>query len=135
MSRNGLKATTNWNELSTEASHDRRKERRIPLAFPIEVSGFDTEGRFFKERSGTIDISENGCRFQLKAQVEPTSVVALKVLHRNGSGSSHDRPLLFRVARVIREDGGWTLGVVKLQAESIWCVAFPAVKKDDKPVV
>jgi hypothetical protein len=133
MTPDGLKAPTNWGELSTEASHDRRKERRIPLAFPIEVSGFDTNGKFFAERSVTMDISENGCKFQLKSQVERSSVLALKVFHRNGSGSFPERPLLFRVARVIQEDDGWTLGAVKLQPESIWCVAFPSPKKDDKP--
>lgn len=132
MPRDELKAGTNWNELSTEASHDRRKERRIPLAFPIEVSGFDANGKFFTERSVTMDISENGCKFQLKSRIERSSVVALKVLHRDDSGSLPERPLLFRVARVIRENDGWTLGAVKLQPESIWCVAFPSPKKDDK---
>lgn len=133
MPKNELKAGTNWNELSTEANHDRRKERRIPLVFPIEVSGFDANGKFFTERSVTMDISENGCRFQLKSQIERSSVVALKVLHRNRSDSSPERPLLFSVARAIQEGNGWTLGAVKLQPENIWCVAFPSAKKDDKP--
>jgi hypothetical protein len=134
MPRDASKESTNWNELSTEASHDRRKEMRILLAFPIEVSGFDTDGKFFTERSVTMDISESGCRFQVKSQIERGGVVALKVLQRNGSGAS-DRPLLFKVARVIRENDRWTLGAVKLQPESIWCVAFPSVKKKDKPAV
>jgi hypothetical protein len=118
-----------WEELSLEASQDRRRERRIPLAFPVEVSGFDQNGRYFSEQTMTTDISESGCRFYLKIRVDRGAMVALKVVSRGGSKALPDRPLLFQVARVTQEGDGWVVGAVKLQPESLWCVAFPIVER------
>ncbi len=131
-----MKNAIDWEELSLEASQDRRRERRIPLAFPVEVSGFDQNGRYFSEQTMTADISESGCRFHLKIQVHCGAVVALKVVSRGNSKALPDRPLLFQVARVKQEgDGdGWVVGAVKLQPESLWCVAFPALERRTTPV-
>jgi hypothetical protein len=130
-----MKAATNWEELSTEASRDRRREKRIPLAFPVEVSGFDKRGRFFSERTVTVDVSESGCRFQLKTEVERGAVVAIKLVSRHTGQPQPDRPLLFKVARVAQESSGWTLGAAKIQPESLWCVACPpAAKKQNSSV-
>jgi len=124
-----MKAKTNWEELSAEASRDRRREKRIPLVFPIEVSGFDRNGRFFSERTITADVSEGGCRFQLKTEVERGSVVAIKLVSRHTNRLQPERPLLFKVSRVVEESNGWTLGAAKLQPESLWCIAFPPQKQ------
>ena len=128
-----MKAETNWEELSAEASRDRRREKRIPLVFPIEVSGFDRNGRFFSERTVTADVSENGCRFQLKTQVERGAVLAIKLISRQTNRPQPERPLLFEVARVAEEKNGWILGAAKLQPESLWCIAFPP-QKQQSPV-
>jgi hypothetical protein len=124
-----MKAETNWEELSAEASRDRRREKRIPLVFPIEVSGFDRNGRFFRERTVTADVSESGCRFQLKTEVERGAVLAIKLASRDTNRQQLERPLLFKVARVAEEKSGWTLGASKLQPESLWCIAFPPLKQ------
>ena len=120
-----MKAETNWQELSAVASRDRRREKRIPLVFPIEVSGFDRRGRFFSERTVTADVSESGCRFQLETEVERGAVVAIKRVSRQANRLQPERPLLFKVARVTEESSGWILGASKLQPESLWCIAFP----------
>ncbi len=121
--------TIDWEELSLEASQDRRRERRIPLSFPIEVSGFDRSGKYFAERTMTLDISESGCCFRLSTQVERGAMVALKVVSRGNSKALPDRPLLFQIARLTQDGDGWTYGATKLQPESLWCVAFPAAAK------
>jgi hypothetical protein len=123
-----MKAETNWEELTAEANRDRRREKRITLAFPIEGSGFDRRGQFFSERTVTADVSEGGCRFHLKTEVERGAVVAIKVVSRH-TYRPPERPLLFKVARVVEEPKGWTLGAVKLQPESLWCIAFPPQKQ------
>ena len=124
-----MKAETNWEELCAEANGDRRREKRVPLVFPIEVSGFDRRGLFFSERTVTTDVSESGCRFQLKTEVERGAVVAIKVVSRHANRPQPERPLLFKVARVTEESNVWTLGAAKLQPESLWCVAFPPQKQ------
>ncbi len=130
-----MSSPVDWEELSLEASQDRRRERRIPLAFSIEVSGFDQGGRFFTARTVTTDISESGCRFGLKVQVDRGAVVAMKLVNRESSRAFPERPLLFQVARVSQEGDGWVVGAVKLQPESLWCVAFPSADKPPTSVV
>ena len=124
-----MKAETNWEELSAEANRDRRREKRIRLVFPIEVSGFDRSGRFFSEHTVTADVSESGCRFQLKTEVERGAVVAVKLVSRHPNRLKPERPFLFKIARVVEETGGWTLGATKLQPDSLWCIAFPPQKQ------
>lgn len=52
-----------WQETSQEVHRDRRRERRVPLVFPINVSGLDETGHFFSEDSTTRNISEPAAAF------------------------------------------------------------------------
>ncbi len=105
--------------LVAEVAQDWRREGRSPLALPIEVFGFDTQGRFFAEPTLTLNISDTGCSFKLTRESEPNAVVAIKLL-ANGSQPPPDRGLLFQVVWVRREDGGWVYGAAQLQKETPW---------------
>lgn len=124
-----VEAIVNWEELGIEANRDRRKETRIVLAIPIEVTGFDMEGRFFSDATKTADISERGCSFWLKRRVERGGIVAIKVKVKGRKHPADQRPFLYQVARTTASDAGWVTGAAKLQAESIWFVAFPRPEK------
>jgi PilZ domain len=117
--------TVDWLQLGVEATHDRRRERRLPLAFAIEVSGYDLEAKFFSERTRTIDISESGCCFHLDRAVKRNGVIAIKIVRTHHNNEKLDRPMLYQVARIAKEPEGWTIGAAKLQSDSLWCVAFP----------
>ncbi len=129
-----MNAATNWQQLSEEASKDRRRERRIHLAFPIEVSGFDINGRYFAERTATSDVSQSGCRFPLQTEVGRGTVVAIKLVSREPGSAQPGRPLLFQVVWVARGEKGWTLGASNLQRENLWCVAFPSPGERLRPI-
>lgn len=116
--------TPYWEELNSMIGEDRRKERRIPLTFPVEVNGFDRQGRYFSERTATTDVSEWGCRLQLVAEVEPGTVVALRIVSR-APDSGVRRALLFQIVWVEWSDGLNAVGAAKLQSENIWNMAFP----------
>lgn len=120
----------NWEELGIEANRDRRKETRIVLAIPIEVTGFDAEGKFFSDATKTADISERGCSFWLKRRVERGGIVAIKVMTKGRKHLPDQRPFLYQVARTTASDAGWVTGAAKLQAESIWFVAFPNPERE-----
>jgi hypothetical protein len=120
-----METLTEWDKLSQEVQQDRRKGKRVPLTFPIEVSGFDHTARLFSERTKTTDISEVGCRFQMKRPLSPGDVVAIKLLSRRNEKSPASKPLLFQIMWVQREPDGWIAGALKLQPENIWHVAFP----------
>ncbi len=121
-----METLTEWEKLSREVQQERRKGKRVPLTFPIEISGFDRTARLFSERTKTTDISEVGCRFLAKkTRLAPGDVVAIKLLSRGDEQSSASKPLLFQIIWVQRELEGWTVGALKLQPENIWHVTFP----------
>lgn len=54
-----------------------QRAERFALQLFIEVCGFDRGGRFFTERSETCDVSDGGCKFYLRTEVDRGAVVAL----------------------------------------------------------
>jgi hypothetical protein len=120
-----MQTLTDWQSLSDELNREQRKESRLPLAFPIQIWGFDRGARFFSERTMTSDISASGCHFALKADIESNSVVAIRLLSRSGEHSYPERPLLFEITWVKRQADVSLAGACKLQPEDIWRVAFP----------
>ncbi len=114
-----------WEALSQEVMQDRRKGKRVPLAFPIEVSGFDRTGRMFCEKTLTRDISEAGCRFLVKTQLERGDVVAIKLIGRTNGHAPESKPLLFQIVWVSPEADGWAAGALQLQKANLWHMAFP----------
>src|SRR5713226_2833225 len=119
----GEMRSTDWEALSEEASQDRRKGKRIPLSYRIEVTGFDRAGRLFAEHTTTSNISEEGCRFVVKTPLQRGDVVAIKLMSREPSLPPQNRSLLFQVAWIAREQDGWAVGALKLQPENIWHTA------------
>lgn len=82
---------------------NRRREARVPLTFPIEVSGFDLRGRFFTEQSSCFDVGEASCAFRLHAEVEEDAVVAIRSFHWQNNNVLDSRPVLFQVVRTENE--------------------------------
>ena len=116
---------TDWELWSQEAMTERRKCKRVPLAFPIEVCGFDRTGHLFSERTATYNISDSGCRFPIQTQLERGDVVAIRLLSRQSEPSAQSKALLFQVVWAAREADGWMVGTLQLQPDNIWHVAFP----------
>jgi hypothetical protein len=116
---------TNWEELSREANKDRRRESRVALTFPIEVCGFNRLGRFFTERTTTSDISDGGCKFRLRTEIEREAVLAIRVIARRNGKEIDFRPTLFQVMWLEKRPEGWMMGTMKLQRVALWPVEFP----------
>ena len=120
-----MRAQVNWEELGIQANQDRRRESRLPLSVPIEVSGFGTDARFFRELTTTIDIRESGCCFGLQREVPRGGIVAIKVMLEEYAKDNLARPFLYQIVRAAAETKSWVVGAAKLQPESIWLVACP----------
>jgi hypothetical protein len=97
-----------------------QRAERIALQLAIEVCGFDRCGRFFTERSETSDVSDGGCKFYLRTEVDREAVVALRVIERHDQRGNGAAPVLFQVAHMERGSSGWTLGALKLRVEDSW---------------
>ena len=120
---------TNWAELSTETKNERRRQPRIAVKYPIEVCGFSRHGRYFTERTFTMDVSDGGCRLRLRNEVEKGSVVAIRMITRKHGRESDVRPVLFHVNWFQAMTTNWTLGVSKLQPGAPWCASMPQEEK------
>ncbi len=96
-----------------------RPERFRPQ-ISIEVCGFDRCGRFFSERSETSNVSEEGCKFYLRTEVERDANVALRAIDRHDRRGNDSAPVLFQVSRIERESSGWALGASKLHGDDMW---------------
>ena len=118
-------ALTDWETLSQEALQDRRRGKRVPLTYSIEVSGFDRGGRLFTERTSTWDVSEDGCCFRVKTPLQRGDVVAINLVSRQHADRAVNRSLLFQIMWTAQERDGWNAGAMKLQPESIWHATFP----------
>ena len=120
-----MRTQVNWEELGIQANQDRRREPRLPLSVPIEVTGFGTDARFFRELTTTIDISESGCSFGLPREVPRGSIIAIRVMLKGHAKDHFARPFLYQIVRAVEDPKCWTVGAAKIQPESIWLVAFP----------
>ena len=119
---------TDWEALAREAMRDRRKGKRLPLRYPIEVSGIDLAGLSFTERGATVDVSQAGCRIVMQKKLERGDVVAIKVTARPDHHEPKDKATLFQVIWISRHEDGWMVGMLKLQTDEIWDVSFPEGK-------
>ena len=115
-------------EMAIEARARKRESRRA-LSHTIEVCGFDRNGRFFSERTLTTNISDSGCQFELHTEVERQSALAIRVIHRRHGQEIDSRPVLFEVARMEPQPGGWTMGASLLQPIGPWWVEMPDQNK------
>ncbi|MFZ3215595.1 MAG: hypothetical protein WA192_05995 [Candidatus Acidiferrales bacterium] len=96
------------------------RQERFDLPFAIEVCGFDRCGRFFSERTETCDVSDGGCKFFLRTEMDRDGIVALRVLGRSRLRGNDSAPVLFQIARMERHATGWTAGAFKLQRQDVW---------------
>ena len=121
-------------EVANETNLERRREKRLPLSLPIEVSGFDCQGRFFKERTVTTDVSPTGCSFHLAAEADRTIELAVKLIGRNSAEQVPDHPLLFDIVRMDATPDGWFMAARKVQSEDLWYTTFPPARRHPTPV-
>ncbi len=113
-------------EAEQKALTERRRTKRVPLSFQIEVSGRDRAGQVFRDQAVTTDVNEDGCRFDFLRQLQAKDVVAIQLTGRYGSLSKR---VLCEVVWAEPNERGWSIGVERLQAEDIWPMKFPPRKQ------
>jgi PilZ domain len=128
-----MERKTDWAGIAEETRVNRRREERLVIRFPIEVSGIDVKGKPFTERTTTEDVSESGVRFGLRIPVEFEAVVAVKLVHQDGPTIFVGKLVLYQVRRVDVQGDLRLVGAVKLQSASIWKASDNTPDKDHSP--
>lgn len=108
-----------------------RREFRYNVPFEIEISGVDRNGKVFRERTLTEDVSEWGCGFLLSVELKTDDMIALRVTSGDPKESAERQASLFQVRHVEREKGGWRIGAWKMDAQDVWGINLEEVGKPE----
>jgi hypothetical protein len=109
-----------WEPLSEDVNPDRRRAKRMNLAFSVELFGFNIANEYFTERGVTVNVSSAGCQLRLTNQVNVKYVVALRIAVPEGSPAPPENPALFLICWVKRVGEKWAAGAQALQHDAIW---------------
>jgi diguanylate cyclase (GGDEF)-like protein/PAS domain S-box-containing protein len=96
-----------------------RRSSRVSIAFPVEASGIDPEGKRFCERTKTDTVSRYGCCLSLPRLLQPKQQIRLR---RVGTDEQ-------AVGRVVTHMGshanGYLYGIsVRKSCETLWGIRF-----------
>jgi len=91
-----------------------RREPRSEAVLTFAVCGLASDGRFFVELSSTVNVSRSGCCVWLRRCPQPDSALALREVPGGASLPKGASQILFQVAWLRPEAGGWLVGAFAL---------------------
>jgi hypothetical protein len=112
--------------LHPEQEAKKRRTKRIIQAVPLTITGVDALGRPFQERTSTLTINCQGCRYQSKHYVLKNMWVTLEIPHSETGRSP--RVVRGRVTWIQRPRTVRELFQIAVELEvsgNVWGVAFP----------
>src|SRR6266851_1081886 len=112
--------------LNPEEIIKRRRTKRIIQAVPLTVTGVDALGRPFQERTSTVTINCQGCRYQSKHYVLKNMWVTLEIPHNepgHPTRAVRGRVTWIQRPRTVREL--FQIGVEIEVTGNVWGIAFP----------
>jgi len=118
-------AQTEWEILAQQTIDERRKEKRVNLRFPVQVSGFTSTGKLFCKNTYTTDVSATGCRVVLDEVVACGDMIGIKLLIKAEPGAPIIKPQMFQILWRARKDNVWMVGALKMTEDKFWMVEFP----------
>jgi hypothetical protein len=83
---------------SVQSYSPERREPRYPLSIDLEVTGTDSDGRRFCERTRTVEVSNWGCLFLISVAVPTASMVTLHVIGKQPHCIPYAPPVKYLVA-------------------------------------
>ena len=104
---------------------ERRAERRILVNVPVEVTEIDGEGHQTTERTFIEDVSDFGCRFSTRGRVQQGDTVSVRLLGANGHSLPDEKPRLYEIMWVARNQNSCTVGARVLQGDKLANIKFP----------
>jgi hypothetical protein len=91
-----------------------RREPRSETALTFAVCGLASSGRFFVEFSSTVNVSHSGCCLWLHTCPQADSALALREAPGGASLPKGASQVLFQVAWLRPQAGGWLVGAFAL---------------------
>jgi PilZ domain-containing protein len=110
----------------TEPFRITRREQRSSAQLTFAACGLAASGRFFVELCSTINISRSGCCLRLRTRPQTDSALALRAVPGGTSLPEGTSQLLFQLAWVRPDEGGWLIGAFALSNVDLSRLAFPS---------
>ena len=101
--------------------NDVRRSTRISLSIPVEVSGWDVEGREIQEKTTTSLVNKNGARISLQHKFSVGSKVVISIPHLK----REQRCRVVWMSRLPNDRDNYQVGVELERSENFWGVDFP----------
>ena len=120
-----MRATPDQKSRAGSSPADRRRSKRVSMAFQIEVSGTDLRGVVFRDPAMTNDVNEHGCQFECLRKLSRGEHVSIRLIEGAERGGNLGEPQLFEVVWVTASTLGWQIGAMKLDGRTIWPMKFP----------
>lgn len=103
-----------------------RCEPRSCAALTFAVCGLASSGKFFVELCTTVNISRSGCCLRLRTRPQADSALALRAVAGGTSLPEGTSQLLFQLAWLRPDEGGWLIGAFALGEADLSRLAFPS---------
>ena len=101
-------------DLGSDPVRTARRERRSEMALTFAICGLASSGRFFVELSSTVNVSHSGCCLWLHTCPLADSALALREAPGGASLPKGASQVLFQVAWLRPQAGGWLVGAFAL---------------------
>jgi hypothetical protein len=120
----------NWVPQAADRAQDAlpqsaRREPRKLFQLTFAVCGLASSGRFFVELCSTVNISRSGCCLRLRTRPQSDSALVLRSVPGGTSLPPGTSQLLFQLAWLRPENGGWLVGAFALGNADLWDLAIP----------
>jgi hypothetical protein len=104
---------------------ERRRGKRVPLTFEVEVSGLGLNGVPYCDLATASEVSDRGCKLRLSREVKPGDLLTIRVVREGSAGAQQESPFLYQVVWVDPGLDRWTAGLAALEPGNPWRMKFP----------
>ena len=101
--------------------NDVRRSTRILLSIPVEVSGWDVEGREIHEKTTTSLVNKHGARISLQQKISVGSNVVISIPHLK----REQRCRVIWMSCLHDDRDNYQIGVELERPDNFWGVDFP----------
>ena len=119
--------------VSGKVTGEKRREERLSVNIPVEITGIDRVGHLLNEQTFVEDVTEHGCRFGARTRLQCGDIVTVKPLEPGMKILKHEQPQWFEVVWAAYHRKGCTVGTRKVQGEKFATAEFPPPNCSPRP--